>query len=169
MVITRNFIVGSNSLSERLMAERRMMDKACQSHFRSRYDGMRMSKRRSIEVPGLEHTNPLPNASRVGPLLMTSGIFGKDPATGKVVPGIAEQCAMMFANIRRVLEAGGATPEDIVKINVWMKNRDDRDHLNREWLAMFPDPHSRPARHTFKDEDQPYGALISCEVIAVIG
>jgi 2-iminobutanoate/2-iminopropanoate deaminase len=129
---------------------------------------MRMSKRRSIEVPGLEHTNPLPNACRLGPLLITSGIFGKDPATGKIVSGIAEQCAMMFANIRRVLEAGGATTEGIVKINVWMKNRDDRDHLNREWVAMFPDPHSRPARHTFKDEDQAFGALISCEVIAVI-
>jgi 2-iminobutanoate/2-iminopropanoate deaminase len=74
----------------------------------------------------------------------------------------------MFANIRRVLEIAGATTEEIIKINVWMKNRDDRDHVNREWLVMFPDPHSRPARHTFKDDDQPYGALVSCEVIAVI-
>jgi enamine deaminase RidA (YjgF/YER057c/UK114 family) len=129
---------------------------------------MRMSKRRSIEVAGLEHTHPIPNASRVGPLLITGGIYGKDPVTRKLAPDIAGQCALMFANIRRVLEAGGATPEDIVKINVWMKNRDDRDHLNREWLAMFPDAHSRPARHTFQDDDQPYGALISCEVIAVI-
>ena len=139
-----------------------------QGDARTRYDGMRMSKRRSIEVPGLEHTHPIPNACRVGPILMTGGVYGKDPRTGKLAPEIVGQCALMFANIRRVLEAGGATPEDIVKINVWMKNRDDRDHLNREWLAMFPDPHSRPARHTFKDDDQPYGALISCEVIAVI-
>src|SRR5580704_7724355 len=135
----------------------------------TRYHGMRMSKRRSIEVPGLEHTHPIPNACRVGQFLMTGGIFGKDPQTGKLAPDIAGQCALMFANIRRVLEIAGATTEDIIKINVWMKNRDDRDHVNREWLAMFPDPHSRPARHTFKDEDQPYGALISCEVIAVLG
>jgi 2-iminobutanoate/2-iminopropanoate deaminase len=129
---------------------------------------MRMSKRRSIEIPGLEHVHPIPNACRIGGLLMTGGIYGKDPATGKLVDGIAGQCAFMFANIRRVLEAGGATPEDVIKIHVWIKNKDDRDHLNREWLAMFPDPHSRPTRHTFKDEDQPYGALVSCEVIAVL-
>jgi len=132
------------------------------------YDGMRMGKRRSIEIPGLAHSNPIPNACRIGPYLMTSGIFGKDPATGKLAPDIASQCALTFANIRRVLEAARATPEDIVKINVWLKNKDDREHVNREWLSMFPDPHSRPARHTFKDDDQPYGALISCEVIAVI-
>lgn len=128
---------------------------------------MRMSKRRSIEIQGLEHVHPIPNACRVGSLLITGGIYGKDPATGKLMPDIAGQCAMMFANIRRVLAAGGATPEDVVKINVWMKNKNDREHLNREWLVMFPDPQSRPARHTFKDDDQPYGALISCEVIAV--
>ncbi|MBV8842796.1 MAG: RidA family protein [Bryobacterales bacterium] len=127
-----------------------------------------MLKRRSIEIPGLEHTHPIPNASRVGPLLVTGGIYGKDPATGQLAPDAAGQCKLMFENIRRVLEAGGATPEHVVKVNVWMKNKDDRVHLNPEWLAMFPNPHSRPARHTFLDADQPYGALVSCEVIAVI-
>ena len=75
----------------------------------------------------------------------------------------------MFANIRTILEAGGAKPEDVIKMLVCMKEKNDREHLNREWLAMFPDEHSRPTRHTFKDEDQPYGALVSCEVIAVVG
>ena len=69
-----------------------------------------MSKRRSVEVPGLEHTHPIPNASRVGQLLMTGGIYGKDPATGKLAPDAAGQCKLMFDNIRRVLEASGATP-----------------------------------------------------------
>ena len=47
-----------------------------------------MSNRTSIEVPGLEHVNPIPNASRLGPFLMSGGIFGKDPGTGKVPEGI---------------------------------------------------------------------------------
>jgi 2-iminobutanoate/2-iminopropanoate deaminase len=127
-----------------------------------------MTKRRSIEVAGIEHTHPIPNACRIGPFLMTGGLYGKDPETGQLAPDIAGQCRLMFVNIRRVLEAGGATPEDVIKMHVWMKNKADRDHLNKEWLAMFPDPHSRPTRHTFRDEDQPYGALVSCEVIAVI-
>jgi enamine deaminase RidA (YjgF/YER057c/UK114 family) len=127
-----------------------------------------MSKRRSIEVPGLGHTNPIPNACRIGGFLMTAGIFGKDPQTGKLAPDVASQCALMFANIHRVLEAAGASTDDIIKINVWLKNKADREHVNREWVIMFPDPDSRPARHTSKDDDQPYGALVSCEVIAVI-
>lgn len=128
-----------------------------------------MSKRRSFEVSGLEHVHPIPNASRIGPLLMTGGIYGKDPATGKLAPDAAGQCKLMFENIRRVLAAGGAKPEDVIKMHVWMKNKDDRVYLNPEWLAMFPDADSRPTRHTFLDTDQPYGALVSCEVIAVIG
>jgi 2-iminobutanoate/2-iminopropanoate deaminase len=127
-----------------------------------------MSKRRSIEVPGLEHVHPIPNASRIGSFLMTGGIYGKDPQTGQLAPDIAGQCHFLFVNIRRVLEAGGATPEDVIKMHVWIKDKSWRDHLNREWLAMFPDEHSRPTRHTFTDTDQPYGALISCEVIAII-
>ena len=127
-----------------------------------------MSTRRSIEVAGLEHVHPIPNASRIGPFLMTGGIYGKDPQTGQLAPDIAGQCHYLFANIRRVLEAGGATPEDVIKMYVWIKDKSWRDHLNREWVAMFPEPHSRPTRHTFTDTDQPYGALISCEVIAVI-
>ena len=128
-----------------------------------------MSKRRSIDVPGLEHVHPIPNASRIGPFLMTGGIYGKDPQTGQLAPDIAGQCHFLFINIRRVLEAGGAAPEDVIKMYVWIKDKSWRDHLNREWVAMFPEAHSRPTRHTFTDTDQPYGALISCEVTAIIG
>jgi hypothetical protein len=53
-------------------------------------------------------------------------------------------------------------------MTVWIKDKNDRKYLNEEWLVMFPDERSRPTRHTFKDEDQPYGALISCEIMAVV-
>jgi hypothetical protein len=33
---------------------------------------------------------------------------------------------------------------------------------------MFPDPHSRPARHTFESRDLPGEMLVQCEVIAII-
>lgn len=127
-----------------------------------------MTKRRSIEVEGLKHVNPIPNACRIGPLLMSGGIYGKDPATGQIAGDIAEQCKLMFENVRRVLEAGGATPEHVIKMSFWVTDKALRSHINKEWVAMFPDPHSRPARHTFTDADQPSGALVTCDVIAVI-
>ena len=128
-----------------------------------------MSRRVSIEVPGMEHDNPIPAACRVGPFLITSGVSGKEPYTLKFPEGIEAQCAQMFSTIRVILEQAGAAPADIIKINVWLQDRSLRPHVNKEWLAMFPDPHSRPARHTFNAPDLPPGMLVQCEVIAVIG
>lgn len=127
-----------------------------------------MSKRTSIEVPGLEHVNPIPNASRVGPFLASGGIFGKDPATGKVAEGVDAQCEQMFANVRKVLEVGGAAPEDVIKLNVWLKDMANRPVVNKYWVQMFPDPHSRPARHTFSTPDLREPLLVECEIMAVI-
>jgi 2-iminobutanoate/2-iminopropanoate deaminase len=127
-----------------------------------------MARRVSIEVPGFEHDNPIPAACRVGPFLITSGVSGKEPYTGKMLEGIEAQCAQMFATVRQILEIAGGSPEDVVKMNVWMKDRTQRPALNKGWLEMFPDPHSRPARHTFESKDLPGQMLVQCEVIAVV-
>ena len=77
-----------------------------------------MSSRRSIEIPGLQHENPIPVAARIGPFLATSGVFGKDPATGEIPPDIESQCALMFANLRLILAAAGGTPADVLKMTL---------------------------------------------------
>jgi 2-iminobutanoate/2-iminopropanoate deaminase len=128
-----------------------------------------MSRRVSFDLPGLKHTNPIPSACRVGPVLVTSGISGVDPQSGKLPEGIEAQCAQMFANIRSILEVGGATTEDVVKLTVWLQDRTQRPAVNKEWMAMFPDPHSRPARHTFAGPDLAPEMLVQCEVMAVVG
>lgn len=127
-----------------------------------------MARRISIEVPGFAHDAPIPAACRVGPFLISSGVSGKEPVTGKIPEGIEAQCAQMFATVRRILEIAGGTPEDIIKMNVWMKDRDQRPHLNKYWLEMFPDPHSRPARHTFAAPDLPGTMLVQCEIFAIL-
>jgi gallate dioxygenase len=40
-----------------------------------------MSRRRSFRVPGLRQESPVPRGSTIGPLMVTSGISGTDPAT----------------------------------------------------------------------------------------
>lgn len=127
-----------------------------------------MRKRASVELPGIAHTNPIPGACRIGPFFITSGVSGKNPETNNFPEDIEGQCAQMFANIRALLEAGGATPEDVIKVTVWLKDKGLRPHLNKQWLAMFPDAHSRPARHTFAGPDLDPPMLVQCEVMAVI-
>ncbi len=41
--------------------------------------------------------------------------------------------------------------------------------MNRHWVEMFPDPHSRPARHTIAQPDFTPPMQIQCDLLAVIG
>ena len=120
--------------------------------------------RRSIEVAGLGHgKQPFPLASRVGPLVATSGIHGVDPATG-ALPGTAEaQVRQAFENLRLILDAAGASPDDVAQVLVTLTDRAHRALVNEHWLALFPDPGSRPARNT-SERELPGGSL--CQLIA---
>ena len=128
-----------------------------------------MEKRRSIEVSGVKHVNPIPAASRRGPFVVSGAISGADPATGKVPGDLDAQCRQMFDNVRQVITAAGGTPEDIVKMTVWIADRALRPTLNKYWVEMFPDPHSRPARHTVASGDFSPPMQIQCDLMAVIG
>jgi 2-iminobutanoate/2-iminopropanoate deaminase len=128
-----------------------------------------MQPRRSIDVPGITHKNPIPNACRRGPFVVSGGISGADPNTGVVPPDLDLQCRFMFENVRRLMAAAGGSPEDIVKMTVWITDRQLREIMNRHWVAMFPDPHSRPARHTMTSHDFAAPMQIQCDLIAVIG
>ena len=120
-------------------------------------------------MEGVRHDNPIPGASRIGRMVATGSIFGKDPAQGgQFVEGAEEQVAVMFANIRRTIEAAGGTPEDILKIEVWVKDAKYRALVNEQWVVMFPDPHSRPARHAFIDPNLAGKALVQCSFLAVL-
>ena len=126
-----------------------------------------MAKRKSVNTQQLRHKNPIPAASRIGDLLVSSVINGVDPATGKIAATLEEQCAHMFGHVRRIVEAGGGTTDDIIKITVWMKDRSQRDALNHEWIKMFPDEQARPARHTIQG-DLDGDILIQCDFMAVL-
>lgn len=108
-----------------------------------------MAKRRSIHIVGFKHGNPIPAATRLGPLLVSSVIVGRDPATGKLPDSIEEQCVHIFAHVRAMLAEAGATAEDVVKMDFWVPDpATGRGAVNQEWQKMFPDFDSCPSRHT---------------------
>ena len=127
-----------------------------------------MEKRRSIDVPGARHVNPIPSASRRGPFVVTGAISGADPESGQVPADLDAQCRQMFANVRRVMDMAGGTPEDIIKMTVWITDRGLRPILNKHWVEMFPDAHSRPARHTLTSTDLNPPMQIQCDLLAVL-
>ena len=97
-----------------------------------------MTRRKSIHIGEFKHANPIPNACRIGNLLMSGVILGRDAT------------------------------DDIIKMTVWLQDRTQRAPVNTEWLKMFPDEHSRPARHALQ-MDMENGALVQCDFTAVIG
>ncbi len=126
-------------------------------------------KRRSIHVEGIQHGAPIPMGALVGNVLFSSGIMGTDPATGKVPEDLATQCELAFANMKSLVENAGGTVEDIGSVKVWMKDRDQREAVNRPWLKMFPDENNRPARHAIEYDAFPPGVLVQLEITAVLG
>jgi 2-iminobutanoate/2-iminopropanoate deaminase len=123
---------------------------------------------RSIEIEGVSHgAAPIPAGARVGNMIFSSGISGKDPATDKLPEGGAAQSKFMFQNLRTLLRNGGAALEDVAHVTAYVKDNSQREALNAEWLLCFPDPHDRPARHT-QVTDLQGGMLMQIEIIAVV-
>ena len=123
-------------------------------------------KSRSIELPGIQHRSPLPMGARVGRMLYSSGIPGLDPATGQLPAGAAAQAAQAFANMKALLQAGGATLDDVVRLTVFIGAEEHRRLVDPLWLECFPDPHDRPARHILVYEHLKNGMVIQLEVVA---
>jgi 2-iminobutanoate/2-iminopropanoate deaminase len=116
-------------------------------------------------APGLSHKAPIPAAARVGPLLCSSAISGKDALTGELPADAAMQVRHAFENLKRVVEAAGATLADIAKLTITVSDDGVRDAVNARWLALFPDPAARPARHIAMHALQ-HGMRVQLEFIA---
>jgi enamine deaminase RidA (YjgF/YER057c/UK114 family) len=128
-----------------------------------------VAKRQSINWPGFRHANPIPNASRIGNMVMSSVISPRDPATGQVPATLEAQVAVLFQHLRAAIAAAGGTPEDFLKIEFWAKDQAaGRAALNGEWEKMFPDPEARPARHT-QTLPADSAVQIQCAFTAVLG
>ena len=127
-----------------------------------------MAKRQSVDGKHPRHENPIPNASRIGNIVMSSVIGGSNPGTRDLPAALEQQVANVFGYIRHDIEAAGGGVDDILKITFWVKDpASQRVALNAEWVKMFPDARSRPARHTLTLPPDSR-ALVQADFIAVI-
>jgi 2-iminobutanoate/2-iminopropanoate deaminase len=82
-----------------------------------------------------------------GKLVFVSGQVPVDPKTGAKLEGdIRRETAQTIENMRAILEAGGASLKDVVKVNVYLRDLADFDAMNEVYKTYFHgDP---PARTT---------------------
>jgi 2-iminobutanoate/2-iminopropanoate deaminase len=124
--------------------------------------------RESYDLPGVDHGGlPIPMATRVGNMLFSSGVSGTDPSTRKVAAGAEAQADWAFKHMDALLTQAGATLGDVARVTVYIVDASIRVHVDREWVKRFPDPQSRPARHTILRE-LGSGKLLQMEFVAVI-
>lgn len=93
----------------------------------------------SISTGGApRNENPYSQGVRSGDLLFVSGQGPTDPETMQAVGGdIGEQTEQTLANVRAIVEAGGGTLDDVVKVTVYLDDMDDYGAMNRAYGAFF--------------------------------
>ncbi len=100
-----------------------------------------------------------------GKLLFVAGQGPKDPKTGTVPSDFAGQVAQCLENVKAIIEAGGATMADVVKVNAFLKDLALFSAFNEVYARFFPQPF--PARSTI-GADLPGGIQVEVEAIAVL-
>lgn len=102
---------------------------------------------------------------RVGDFVFVSGQGPLNPATGQTPETIEEQTAQVLENIKAILESGGATMADVVKVTAHLSDLANFARYNQVYATYFPDP--KPTRTTVGS--QLLGILVEIDVIAYIG
>jgi len=98
-------------------------------------------------------------------LLVISGQIPINPETGEIVKGdIRGQARQAIENLIAILEAVGATVDDVIKVTVYLKNIKDFEEFNRVYEEYFG--HSKPARAVVEVSNLPKGVKIEIEAIA---
>jgi 2-iminobutanoate/2-iminopropanoate deaminase len=111
-------------------------------------------------------TGPFNQAIRVGNLVFTAGQAGRNRETGQM-GDIREQTRWALRNIAAILDAAGASLDDVVKTTVFLKEGADSAAMSEEYASHFHDP--LPARSSLvvtrlKNPEM----LVEIEAIAVV-
>ena len=102
----------------------------------------------SAEAPA--PAGPYSAGLRVGDLIFLSGQGGFDPDTEQLVSDdIAEQTAQTFRNIEVLLQAAGATLDDVVSCLVHLRDLAQFAEFNASYEKQFPGP-VKPVRTTVR-------------------
>jgi reactive intermediate/imine deaminase len=99
-----------------------------------------------------------------------------DPKSGKlVVGGVKEQAGQCLQNIKAILESIDVPFDDIVKINIFLKNLSDIEAVNEVYTTFFPDSGIAravayvPARTVAAVSALPMDALVQIEAVVSHG
>lgn len=126
---------------------------------------------RTTGAPAPAHT--FSQGVRKGPFVQVSGQGPVDPATSEYLfPGdVAAQTTRTLENVKAIVEAGGATFDDVVMLRVYLTKRDDFSIMNDaygEFVAANTTDDVLPSRTTVFTGLPREEMLVEIDAIAVV-
>mmetsp|Transcript_5869 Transcript_5869/g.15999 ORF Transcript_5869/g.15999 Transcript_5869/m.15999 type:complete len:163 (+) Transcript_5869:44-532(+) len=110
---------------------------------------------------------PYSQAVKTNGLLFVSGQIPLDPKTGEFSGATIEvQTKTVFENMKAIIEAGGCSMKDVVKVTVLLADMGDFAKVNEIYATYFTEPY--PARAAFAVKALPKGALVEIECVAAV-
>lgn len=107
---------------------------------------------------------PYSQAIRSGGLLFCSGQIPVDPATGNIPEGAQAQAEQALTNLKSLIEAAGASIDNVVKTLVFIKDMNEFAAINDIYAKYFTEPF--PARTCIEVARLPKDVLFEIEAIA---
>lgn len=123
--------------------------------------------RQIISTPNAPSSPLYSQGVKVGGHVFISGTTGVDPGTGHLAgETIQVQTRQALANCKAILQAAGATLDDVVEVGILLTDPDDFAGMNEEYATWFPaDP---PTRYAAKLGANIPGLLVSIRMTAII-
>jgi len=116
------------------------------------------------KAPGV--IGPFNQGVIAGNLLFTSGQLPMHPATGNVPEGIEAQTVQVLENLKAIVEAAGASLENVVKTTVYLQRMSDFATVNRIYATYFRE--NAPARACVEVSKMAKDALVEIDAIATL-
>ncbi len=107
---------------------------------------------------------PYSQAIVSGNMLYTSGQIPINPATGEIPEGVEAQARQALTNVKNLIEASGASIDNVVKTSVFIKDMNDFAKINEIYAEFFTEPY--PARSCVEVARLPKDVLLEIETIA---
>ncbi|MEW6716290.1 MAG: RidA family protein [Chloroflexota bacterium] len=104
---------------------------------------------------------------RMGNFIFTAGQLGINPLTGEFDSrDIGDQTRQAMKNLKAILEAAGASMEQVVKTTVFLRDMNDFSAMNAVYAEFFTRDY--PARSTVQVARLPKDAAVEIEAVAMV-
>jgi 2-iminobutanoate/2-iminopropanoate deaminase len=127
--------------------------------------GRKIMPAKRIYVDGLARLPAFSHAVVAGDFIYVSGTLGSKPNSMELVEGgTGPETTQTLRNIETILQACGASLEDIVKVNVFLEDINTFAEMNAAYLAIMGD--DPPARITVGRVELALGAAVEIDCVA---